>query len=104
MTIWGESSDAVQIFGAFFSMVGALGVAYIAYLTARMNKGQQDAALHVQEVKETLQQSTDTTHGKINDMAADVDVVKKQTNGMLQKLEDVAFAAGKKSEKDHPTS
>lgn len=47
----------------------------------------------VKEVKLTLETATSTTN-------ATLDHIVKQTNGMVKKLEDVAFARGAQSEKD----
>ncbi len=86
-------SDAVQIVTAVCGVVTALGIAYLTYLTAKLNTKQAEAAVQVRaaavevrEVKNTLHSTTALMTSKIDDVASKVEVVHKATNSLKDEL------------------
>lgn len=87
MTLFAETSDTVQIFMGLFSMITAVGVAYLSYLTLKLKQDQavaaekaeamaieaavkrEEAAKKVEEVRTSLDATTAVTTAKLDAVA-----------------------------------
>ncbi len=100
--MFAESSDLVQIANLITGMVTTCFSAYLAYLMYKVNIGQKQAAEKVEQVKSSLENHRAVSVEQLAVLAQDVEVVKKQTNGLMEVMknqaEDKGFAAGAASE------
>lgn len=100
MTLLFADSDTVAIVGAVASCITSVVAAIAAIYIARINKGQNTAAVLVQkvaekqevavgavlEVKTTLETSTARQEEKINGLITSVEAVHKATNSLTDRL------------------
>jgi hypothetical protein len=109
------SDSLVQIIVTAVSGVLTAGITgYVAIQLARLNLKQATAALETRKVAEKLEvvDATSRSHlshiagqvmdvsGQVSKVAGQVEVIHQKTNGMVEKLEQVAYDKGVKSETD----
>ncbi len=86
----GHTGDLVQIVTVVCAMITTLatviGVPLLAYLMARLNSKQADAAIAVEHVKTTLAKASASTDEKLAAVAEKVEEVHKATNSITDRL------------------
>lgn len=82
-------SDTVQIVTVFFSFLGTVLTAVMAYLMAKLNRKADDAAVKVDNVATKLSNTTATTSTKLEEVAVTIKDSSTETNTKLDELIDV---------------